>query len=208
MTDHPVRGRFNAWVLDAIDGYMHRTYGALKAQLFADLPDTIVELGAGSGANFRYYPRGTRVIAVEPNVRMHQRLRRRASRAGLTLDLREVAGETLPFVTGSVGFVCASLVLCSVSDPERVVSEVRRVLEPGGRFVCLEHVGAPRGSAVAALQRAIRRPWRWVFEGCDLCNHTPAVLESAGFRSVEITPLDLPWGFLALRYQIVARCVA
>ena len=208
MTDHPIRGRLNAWMLDAIDSHTHRMYGPVKQRLFAALPDTIVELGPGSGANFRYYPKGTRVIAIEPNVRMHSRLRRRASQAGITLDLRSIAGEALPFATGSVEFVCASLVLCSVADPAQVVSEIRRVLAPGGRFVCVEHVGAPADSRVAAVQRALRRPWRWMFEGCDLCNRTPAVLEAAGFRSVEITPLDIPGVLVPLRYQIAASCVA
>jgi SAM-dependent methyltransferase len=208
MTDHPLRGRFNAWLLDVADDYSDRMYGAIKRRLFANLPATIVELGAGSGANFRYYPRGSRVIVIEPNVRMHPRLRRRASRAGLTLDLRTAPGEDLPFADASVEFVCASLVLCSVTDPARVVSEIRRVLVPGGRFVCVEHVGAPVRSRAAALQRALRRPWRWLFEGCDLCNHTPAVLEAAGFRSVEITPLDMRMAFPPLRHQIAATCTA
>jgi SAM-dependent methyltransferase len=139
---------------------------------------------------------------------MHARLRQRASRSGVTLDLRPVAAEALPFATASIDFVCASLVLCSVDDPARVLSEIRRVLRPGGRFVCLEHVGAPPASAVAVLQRAIRRPWHWLFEGCDLCNHTPAVLQAAGFRSVEMTPLEVSAALLPLRYQIAATCIA
>jgi len=208
MIDHPLRGRFNAWLLDALDGYMHRQYGDVKARLFRDLPPTVVEVGAGSGANFRYFPPGTRVMAVEPNVRMHSRLERRAQRRGLTLDLHRESGEGIALADGSVAFVCASLVLCSVRDPAGVAREVRRVLAPGGRFVCIEHVMAPRGSAVAAIQRGIRRPWQWVFEGCNLCNRTEAALRTAGFRSVEIEPLHMRTVFMPLRYQIVATCVA
>lgn len=208
MTDNPVRGRFNAWLLDALDGYMHRKYGALKERLFHDMPPTVIELGAGSGANFRYYPRGTRVVAVEPNVRMHARLRRRAERLGLVLDLHAEGGESLALESGSVDFVCATLVLCSVSDPEAVVREVRRILAPGGRFVCIEHVQGPPGSWLLALQRRIRRPWQWVFEGCNLCNETEAVLRGAGFREVAIEPLRVSTMFAPIRYQMAARCVA
>lgn len=208
MTDHAVRGRFNAWLLDALDGYMHRKYGPLKARLFGTVPSTVVDLGAGPGANFRYFPPGTRVIAVEPSAHMHARLRRKARHYGLALEIHEAGGETLALPDASVDLVCASLVLCTVPDPPRVVAEVRRVLRPGGRFVTIEHVAAPPGSGTAALQRAIRRPWRWMFEGCELCNQTPAVLRAAGFHTVRIEPFRFGTVFVPLRYQITATCTA
>jgi hypothetical protein len=66
----------------------------------------------------------------------------------------------------------------------------------------------PPGSGIAALQRAVRRPWRWLFEGCELCNQTPVVLNAAGFRAVQIERLRLRTVFLPLRYQIVVTCLA
>jgi SAM-dependent methyltransferase len=208
MMDHAVRGRFNAWLLDALDGYMHRKYGRLKARLFGTVPATVVDLGAGSGANFRYFPPGTHVVAVEPSAHMHARLRRKSRHHGLELEIHGAGGETLALPDASVDLVCASLVLCTVPDPRRVVAEVRRVLRPGGRFVTIEHVAAPPGSGIVALQRAVRRPWRWVFEGCELCNQTTAVLRAAGFRAVEIEAIRLRTVFLPLRYQITATCIA
>src|SRR5215207_7292477 len=140
VIDHPLRGRFNAWLLDALDAYMNGKYGALKARLLADPPATVVEIGPGTGANFRYYPAGTRVVAIEPNVRMHPRLARSAAKRGLVLELRTEGAEATGLASGSVPLVFASLVLCSVRDPTAVAREVRRMLAPGGRFVCVEHV--------------------------------------------------------------------
>jgi SAM-dependent methyltransferase len=208
MRDTPIRGRFNAWLLDALEAYMHRKYGALKAQLFAPLPPTVVELGPGAGANLRYYPRGTRVVAIEPNVRMHDRLRRTAEKHGLELELHAVGAESLDLPSESADLVCATLVLCSLSEPARVMAEVRRVLRPDGRFVCIEHVAAPAGSAGALLQRTMRRPWRWLFEGCELRNRTETVLCTAGFRHVDIEYFEMSTVFLPLRYQIAATCTA
>ena len=144
--DHPVRGRLNAWMLAALEGYMHRKYAGVKSRLLANVPPVIVELGPGAGANFRYLPAGTRLIAVEPNRRMHDALRRRAEQCRIDLDLRELEGEALDLPSASVDFVFTSLVLCSVAKPQQVVSEVRRVLRPEGRFACIEHVAAPEGS--------------------------------------------------------------
>jgi ubiquinone/menaquinone biosynthesis C-methylase UbiE len=207
MIDNPVRGRFNAWFLAALDGYMHWKYADIKSRLFEQAPSVVVELGPGSGANLRYLPRGSRLIAIEPNLHMHPVLRRRATQRGIDLDLRGLAGEKLDLPSASVDFVFSSLVLCSVEAPEQVIAEVRRVLRPGGRFVCVEHVVAPAGSGIHGLQRLIKQPWKWVFEGCDLCRDTGATLRSSGFAHVDVQPFVLPTIFVPIRHQIAAVCV-
>jgi ubiquinone/menaquinone biosynthesis C-methylase UbiE len=207
MIDNPVRGRFNAWFLAALDGYMHWKYAAIKSRLLGQAPAVVVELGPGPGANLRYLPRGTKLIAVEPNLHMHPMLERRARQLGIDLDLRGLAGESLDLPSASVDFVFSSLVLCTVENPEQVIAEVRRVLKSGGRFVCVEHVEAPAGSTIQRMQRLIRRPWKWVFEGCDLCRDTGATLRSSGFAQVDVQPLVLPTIFVPIRHQITAMCV-
>jgi SAM-dependent methyltransferase len=207
MIDNPIRGRINAWFFAAIDGYMHRKYAGIKSGLLANAPPVVVELGPGSGANLRYLRAGTRLIAIEPNLQMHDVLRRRAKQHGIDLDLRGLAGENLDLPSASVDFVFGSLVLCSVDRQEQVLAEVRRVLRPGGRFACVEHVAAPVGSGIYRFQRMIRRPWKWVFEGCDLCRDTGSALRSAGFAQVDVRSLVLPTLFVPIRHQIAAVCV-
>jgi SAM-dependent methyltransferase len=159
---------------------MHRKYASLKTGLFRKAPSVIVELGPAVGANLRYMPRGTTLIAIEPNKHMHPLLQRRADQFGIDLDLRGVAGEQL-VPSESVDFVFSSLVLCTVGQPSQVISEVRRVLKPGGRFACVEHIEAPPATAIMRLQHVIRGPWKWLFEGCDLCRDTGATLRSSGY---------------------------
>ena len=100
-----------------------------------------------------------------------------------------------------------SLVLGTVEEPNRVISEVRRVLRPGGRFACVEHVEAPEGSAIKWLQYAIRAPWKRLFEGCDLCRDTGATLRSSGFSQVEVNRILPPTMFIPIRHQITVMCV-
>lgn len=207
MLNNPVRGRFNAWFFSALDGYMHWKYASIKSHLFEEVPPDVVELGPGSGANLRYLPSGTRLIAIEPNRYMHPLLRHRAKKFGIELDLRELAGEKIDLPSASVDFVFSTLVLCSVEKPEQVIAEVRRVLKPGGRFACIEHVIAPVDSSIYGVQRLIKRPWKWVFEGCELCRDTGATLRSSGFAQVDIQPIVLPTLFVPIRHQIVAMCV-
>ena len=65
-------------------------------------------------------------------------------------------------------------------------SESRRVLKPGGHFFFIEHVGAERGSFLRRMQDLLHGPWRYVFEGCHTNRETGALLEEAGFSSLEI----------------------
>lgn len=205
--EHSVRTRFNAAALHLMDGYMHRKYGQLKARLFENLPSTILEIGAGAGSNFRYFQSGTKVIAVEPNRRLHRKLAERAYHQGIDLEVHSSGAESIALPDESVDAVVASLVLCSVSDVEAVVKEILRVLRPGGRFLCIEHVAAPPTSFIGCLQRLLYRPWKWLFEGCHTHRETGGLLRRAGFSLVDVEVFTWRSVFLPVRPQIAAVCV-
>lgn len=184
---HGTRSRFNAWFFDAFDRYINHITARHKARAFTGIePGRVLEIGAGVGANFDHLPRGASVLAVEPSLAMHDALGRRAAERDIELELVPASAERLPLPDASVDEVICSLVLCTVPDPAAAVREVRRVLRPGGRFRFVEHVAAPAWSPRRWLQHAIRRPWSWVFEGCDLCRDTAALVEASGFASVEL----------------------
>jgi len=186
MKTNDIREALMARLLRAIEGSMHVVYGQRKRAVFRDLPATIVEIGPGTGANMRYYAPGTRVIAVEPNPAMHPYLRKAARRYSLQLDLRSTKAEHLDLVTESTEAVISTLVLCSVDDPEQVVSEIRRVLKPGGRFIYLEHVAAVKDTALARMQDFLYRLWLVLFDGCRLNRHTWTTINAAGFQQVSM----------------------
>lgn len=205
--ENPLRGRANAAFFHLMDGYMHWKYAALKTDLFRSLPRVLLEIGAGAGANLRYFAPGTRVIAAEPNRFMHAKLAARARRSGVELEVHDSGAEALAMPDGSVDAVVSSLVLCTVPDPEGAVREVLRVLKPGGRFVCIEHVAAPPNTVVGRIQRAVCRPWRWLFEGCHTHRDTAGLLERAGFSDVAIRRFTWSSAFVPVRPQIAAVCV-
>ncbi|MCA8960916.1 MAG: methyltransferase domain-containing protein [Planctomycetes bacterium] len=163
-----------------------------KRVLLARLSGTVLEIGPGTGANFPFLPdRVTEWIGLEPNPYMHAELRRAAAARGLEPVIRGVGAEGMEVETESVDFVLCTLVLCSVSDPAAVLSDVLRVLKPGGGFVFLEHVAAESGTALRRRQRWLRPLWRYLADGCRLDRETGETIRRAGFEHVELEEFEL-----------------
>lgn len=208
FTAHPVRGRFNAAFFSIMGGTITWHMRKGKAKAFADLPSKVVELGAGTGANLRYLPAGARLIAIEPNPYMHARLRRAARRRHVDLEIRTVVGERIDLPDASVGTVISSLVLCTVTDPAAVLAEIRRVLVPGGRFSFAEHVVAKPRTPTRLLQRIVRRPWAWAFEGCSCERDLASLIAAAGFATVDLTPYRIHSPFVPFNTHIAGTATA
>src|SRR4051794_30481507 len=205
---HPARGRFNSAFFWFFGGLINWHMRKGKAKVLTDLPPTVVELGAGVGANLRYLAPGARLIAIEPNPYMHERLRRGARRRGVELEIRSVGGERIGLPDASAEAVISSLVLCTVSDPAAVLAEIRRVLVPGGRFSFAEHVVAKRRTPTRWSQRLVRRPWAWVFEGCSCERDLTSHIASAGFTTVDINPYRIHSLFLPFNTHIAGTAIA
>jgi SAM-dependent methyltransferase len=204
---HPARSRFNAVFFSVMGGYVNWHMRKGKANVFADLPPNVVELGPGVGANLRYLPVGARLIAIEPNPYMHARLRRAARRRGIELEIRNVVGERIDLPDAGVETVISSLVLCTVSDPAAVLAEIRRILAPGGRFSFAEHVAAKPRTPTRWSQRILRRPWAWVFEGCSCERDLAGLIASAGFTSVDINPYRIHSPFVPFNTHIAGTAI-
>jgi ubiquinone/menaquinone biosynthesis C-methylase UbiE len=159
--------------------------GPRRARLVGDLRGTVLEIGAGNGLNLAYYRNVERLVALEPDPHMLEHLRRRAKAVSYPLEIVEVGAEKLPFPDNSFDAVVASLVLCSVGDQARVLSEIRRVLKPGGELRFMEHVRAERFAGT--LLDALTPLWSMAGGGCHPNRRTEAAIRSAGFevRSIE-----------------------
>ena len=147
-----------------------------------------------------------RWIGVEPNPFFHDRLRARGERLRIDVDVRAATAEALPAADHSVDAVVASLVLCSVRDPEATLREVRRVLRPGGRFVFVEHVAARARHRRSASRSAPLRPiWRALSDGCHPDRDTGRLIEAAGFADVDLRQFRLPVPIMGPHIAGVAR---
>lgn len=193
-----------ALALKHSDSVLQSVYGDRKQKLLANLNGRVLEIGPGAGGNFRYYGRRVRVIGVEPNPFLHPYLKQEAKYRGLSLELHGGGAEKMNLADQSVDAAVSTLVLCSVSSPEEVLSEIKRVLKPGGRLVFLEHVAAPGASRLRWWQEKLHRLWGAVFDGCHPDRETWVPLEHAGFRSLHIDGFSLRIPVVATHIEGVA----
>jgi SAM-dependent methyltransferase len=150
----------------------------VRSRVAGEATGRILEIGAGTGFNFPYYSDGASVVATEPNPEMRRRAEQRAREH--RIELRPAAAERLPFPDASFDTVVATGVFCSVDDPARALSEVHRVLRPGGELRFSEHV---RGASPA--RRAMQRSLDWLHYGvfhCHIGRDTLGAMRRAGFE--------------------------
>jgi SAM-dependent methyltransferase len=202
LTKQKWRSKFEAWLLDAGADDGHAAWGERKSAIIGSMKGTVVELGPGTGVNMRYYAPGVHVIAIEPNPVMHPKLRAAAETTGVDLEIRQLDGASIDVGDGEADGVVGTLLLCGVDDAEQVIREAHRVLKPGGRYFFIEHVESPDGSRTRQVQRILRRPHRWMFNGCDISCDTATTLRKGPFEPVEIDAVDRGRSALWVRHQI------
>lgn len=155
-----------------------------KQALFANVHGNVLEIGPGTGPNLPYYPQDIHWIGIEPNPYMHSYLKKEADRLGLKIDLRFGSAERLDAEDNSMDAVVTTLVLCSVPNLPGTLQEVLRVLKPGGRFLFIEHVAAPKGTLLRRVQSGVKPIWKVIGDGCNPDRETWVALENVGFESV------------------------
>ena len=176
----------------------------MKRDLFSRLRGEVLEIGAGSGANFEFLPRAIHWTGSDPNPHGQPYAFRNAAARGIAAEWRTSQAEELPFDDGSFDAVLCTLTLCSVREPHRAIAEVRRVLRPGAPFVFIEHVAAPAGSALLRRQRLWSPVFRCCF-GCTPDRDTGALLRGVGFSSLEMAEVSLPVPVVAPHIAGIAR---
>ena len=205
--NHAVLGPINAWIFKILAGYMDYLFGKSKRALFRNHPETVVEIGPGAGANMRYLKRGTRLIAIEPNVHMHHNLNKSAAKHGINLEIKAMLGEVIDLPDNSYDFVVSTLVLCSVTDSAQCVNQIKRILKPYGVFIFIEHVKARESSILAFIQKITHRPWHWFFEGCNTNRDTKSLLEAAGFNKLFLEEYNSYSPFIPIIPQIRGKAI-
>lgn len=198
--------------------FYNRHMASTKRELFSSLQEhgspsgalCLLELGCGTGANFKFYPPGCRVTCLDPNPNFEKFLIKSIAENRHVQFERFVvaAGENMhPVADGSMDVVVCTLVLCSVENQERILQEVRRVLRPGGVYYFLEHVAAEHSTWSYFWQQVLDPVWYLLFDGCNLTRESWKAVERAGFSKLQLRHLQAPLPFALVRPHICGYAV-
>ncbi len=153
--------------------YRERVAGAAQGR--------VLEIGVGAGANLPFYGPGvSEVFGLDPS----ERLLRIAREAG-PVHLLEASAEAIPLDAASVDTVVTTWTLCSIPDAHMALTEMRRVLRPGGRLFFVEH-GLSPDARVRWLQNTLTPVWRRLAGGCHMNRPIDLMIREAGWKMEKI----------------------
>ena len=186
---HPIFAR----LFDRFSQGMEQEVGPYRDEMLAGLSGRVLEVGAGNGMNFARYPATVdEVVALEPEPYLREKAEAAARSAPVRVTVRDGVAHPLPLEDDSFDVAVASLVLCSVPEPDDAIAELRRVLRPGGELRFLEHVRSSRPRK-ARVQQVLDGAgvWPWLIGGCHTARDTLAALEHAGFTLERVRRVDV-----------------
>lgn len=200
---HPIFGRAYHRLFSPL---IEREVARLREELLADLDGSVLEVGAGNGASFARYPATvTTLVAIEPEAYLRAQALRAAAQAPVPTSVLAGSAESLPVADESFNAAVVSLVLCSVRDLDLALSELRRVLVPGGQLRFLEHVRSERPRKARVQELLDRSVWPALAGGCHCARETAAAIEAAGFQIELVRRLDAGPSWVHTNPMLIGR---
>ncbi len=142
----------------------------------------VLEIGVGSGLNLPFYrPPVREVLALEPAAKLVTMARSASRGTIMPVSFLEASAEAIPLEAHSVDTIVTTWTMCSIPHADTALSEIRRVLRPGGKLLFVEHGRAPDES-VRRWQDRLTPAWSCISGGCHLNRPITSMIEGAGFR--------------------------
>lgn len=164
----------------------------LRRDLLSEVQGQILEIGFGTGLNLEYYPPSiSKITVIDNNPGMRRRAQKRLRSLKIKVDYQLLSGERLPFPAEAFDSVVSTFTLCSIKNVFQALSEVRRILKPGGKFYFLEH-GKSKDPKVVRLQNWLTPLQKRLADGCHLNRNIEEFIKEASLKIISCKTFYLP----------------
>ena len=153
----------------------------------------VLEVGIGTGLNIPFYDldQVTHLWGLDPSEDIWSIAQKNAQEHHLDAEFIHSGAEDIPLDDNSADTVVMTYTLCSIPDTFAAMTEIRRVLKPGGMLLYCEHGKAP-DERVLRWQNRLNPVWTVFSGGCNLHRPIPEILERGGFKSADMQTMYLP----------------
>ncbi|EWG11336.1 class I SAM-dependent methyltransferase [Cytobacillus firmus] len=163
-----------------------RKFQKIRSEILTMAAGRVLEIGAGTGINFPLYKKAERVDAIEPNQAMIEKSLTRRNEASVPIHIHEQSAEQLEFADNTFDSAVATLVFCSIPNPEQALAEIKRVCKPQAKILFFEHVKMNQ-PALAFAQEALNPLWKRICDGCHLNRDTLQAIQDSGMKITNVT---------------------
>jgi ubiquinone/menaquinone biosynthesis C-methylase UbiE len=195
-------GLYQNWVLPRLLDLAMRNHVLVpyRRSAVTSARGLILEIGVGSGLNlFLYGPEVSRVVGLDPSSELLRLAKKGASQVRVPVSLVRASAEGIPFADATFDAILMTWALCSIPNPIAALTDMRRVLKPGGRLLFVEHGLSPE-IRIARWQHRLTPYWKRIGGGCHLDRKMDDLIRAAGFQTdaVETSYMNdpKPWTFM------------
>ena len=161
-------------------------FSQIRKRVAKDAVGKVLEIGAGTGLNFKFFENASCVFAIEPDQFMMKKAEKRIRNCAALI---RAEAERIPFPDNSFDTVVSTLTFCTIGNPVEAAKEIRRVLKPSGCFYFAEHPVADT-PFLTRMEKAVTPVWKRIAGGCHLDRDIISHFKSGGLNIVEVTRLD------------------
>lgn len=183
---------------------IEKSLSTVRAELISKAQGQILDVGSGTGINFQFFDKESKVIAVEPSPFMAQKAKEKlVDFPNITFYLMGVNDEKLNEIISpnSLDYVVCTLVLCTIPEPEKALIHFKKWLKPGGKLLIIEHIHSEK-KVNQVLQNIVNPIWKKVGDGCHLNRHTDELISQMGFKEIEKSYFSMGVRFFKGVYEI------
>ena len=159
----------------------------IRKQIISQAQGTVLEIGAGSGANFNHYDpaKVTRLYALEPNPGMIRLAEKKRHNTKLDIEYLDLPGERIPLEDATMDTLVSTFTLCTIPGIVDAIRDLARILKPGGKLIFFE-LGLSPDISVQRWQKRLEPIFHTLFQGLHLTRNIPSLLRDGGFHIEQI----------------------